>query len=166
MTVGSNERGAGRSRRGSALWLLVISALFLAGPTPGDVGGCGGGLANQALPGNADEQEYDFFEEGFCANFCLRLRSCGVLCVSLSNPGAGCLNDSQMAYERCLRGDINRRIFGSDRCPHTCQNYMRRYQGASQQDVEACGHAVTALSCDAIADAIQTPPSQCLARCQ
>jgi hypothetical protein len=165
VTVPSNAATPRRTRRGSALWLVVLSALFLAGPTPGDVGGCGGTLANTSLPGNPDEQQYDYFEQGFCANMCLRLRSCGVLCLSLQGAGADCLNDSQQAYQQCLRGQLRPGIFGSNQCPHSCGNYGARYAGASEQDVQVCGHAINALSCDAIADVIRQPPGECLAVC-
>ena len=154
-----------RPSKAPALWVLLFTTLFLAGPTPGDVGGCGGSLANSTLPGSPDEQQWDYFEEGFCASMCLRLRSCGVLCASIRQPGAGCLNDSQQAYTQCLRGAIRRDIFGSDVCPHSCNNYTLRYRGASEQDVQVCGHAITALSCNDIADVIRTPPRQCLAVC-
>lgn len=169
MTAPASAR---RPRRGVALWVLTLSTFFLAGPTPGDVGGCGGGLANSTLQGDPTEQEYDYFEQGLCANLCLRLRECGVLCLSLRGAGPGCVNDSQAAYQQCLRGDLRGDIFlGSPpgsvaQCPHRCQNYQQRYRGASEQDVQTCGHAVLARSCATIADVILDPPSTCLAVCE
>jgi hypothetical protein len=154
-----------RTRQALATWVLLLATAFLVGPTPGDIGGCGGSLANEVLPGDASQQQWDYFEEGICAHMCLRLRSCSVLCASLQQPGPGCVNDSLAAYQQCLRGNIRRDIFGSNVCPHSCGEYTLRYQGASEQDVQVCGHAVLALSCNGIADVIRQPPQQCLAVC-
>lgn len=152
-------------RRGVALWVLMMATAFLTGPTPGDVGGCGGDLANNALPGNPAEQEYDYFEAGLCANLCLRLRTCGVLCQAVRGAGAGCNNDSREAYQQCLRGNLRTEIFHSDQCPHTCRNYGRHFIGASEMDVQVCGAAVQAVSCLDISNAIVAAPAQCLAVC-
>ena len=154
-----------RARTLRGLAVTVLAAAFLAGPTPGDVGGCGGSLANSPLPGNATEQQYDYFEQGFCANLCLRLRSCGVLCRAISGATAACSNDSREAYQQCLRGNLRRDIFQSDQCPHSCANYSGRFIGASEIDVQTCGHAVQAMSCATINTAITSPPDQCLAVC-
>jgi hypothetical protein len=154
-----------RARTLRSLGVLVVSAAFLAGPTPGDVGGCGGSLANSPLPGSTPQQEYDYFEQGLCANLCLRLRSCGVLCRAITNAGAACNNDSREAYQQCIRGNVRRDIFGSDMCPHSCRNYNGSFQNAAEIDVQTCGHAVQALSCSSIHTAITSPPDECLARC-
>jgi len=154
-----------RARTLRGLAVTVLAAAFLAGPTPGDIGGCGGSLANSPLPGNATQQQYDYFEQGFCANLCLRLRSCGVLCRAIAGATAACSNDSREAYQQCLRGNLRRDIFQSDQCPHSCANYSGRFIGASEIDVQTCGHAVQAISCAAINTAIMSPPDQCLAVC-
>jgi hypothetical protein len=156
-----------KSSRGlRGLAVLAVASAFLAGPTPGDIGGCGGSLANSPLPGSAAQQEYDYFEQGFCANLCLRLRSCGVLCRAIAGATASCNNDSREAYQQCLRGNLRRDIFRSDMCPHSCGNYPPgRFIGASEIDVQTCGRAVQAISCTAIADVITSPPDQCLAVC-
>lgn len=156
-----------RARTLRGLAVTVLAAAFLAGPTPGDIGGCGGSLANSPLPGNATQQQYDYFEQGFCANLCLRLRSCGVLCRAITGSTTACSNDSREAYQQCLRGSLRRDIFQSDQCPHSCGNYPpRRFIGASEIDVQTCGHAVQALSCATINTAIVSPPDECLAVCQ
>ncbi len=157
--------GEARPRRRGAVWALMIATLFLAGPTPGDVGGCGGSLAGTALPGDPDQSQYDYFEQGLCANLCLRLRSCGVLCRSLQTPGPNCSDDSLAAYQQCLRGNIRADVFGSNMCPRSCGNYRLTYRGASEQDVVVCGAAVQAVRCEDIHLTIRQPPLQCLAVC-
>lgn len=157
-----------RGRRGTALGALLVATLFLAGHTPGDIGGCGGDLSTQTLPGNPDEAQYDFFDQGLCANLCFRLRACGVLCESIRGGSAGCDNDSTDAYQQCVRGQIRPEIFGSDACPHNCTAYGRdlRFIGATQQDVQVCGHVLSTMSCNGLVDAIRNPPAECTAVCQ
>ncbi|MEZ4391315.1 MAG: hypothetical protein R3A48_09490 [Polyangiales bacterium] len=161
-----------------AVGVLMMSALFLAGTTPGDVGGCGGNFANTAVPGlTTEEAEYEFFDQGLCANLCLRLRECGLLCQSF-RPGSASRNNcdpnSAEAYVSCVRGeDLDRSVFNTNLCPHTCGSYLdeqgqpTRFAEATEQDVAVCGRAIQALRCgDSLAEALTNPPSACIGRCQ
>src|SRR5262245_34090751 len=93
----------------ATLVALALASLFLAAPTPGNVGGCGSQSASTAIdvdagrppPGvspmdlgrPAPSDEYAYFDRGLCASFCLRLRECGTLCRAMGSP-PGCENDS------------------------------------------------------------------------
>ena len=94
-----------------------------------------------------------------CASCIIRPRRSG---------SAGCDNDSTEAYQQCVRGQIRPEIFGSDACPHNCTAYGRdlRFIGATQQDVQVCGHVLNAISCNSLVDAIRNPPAECTAVCQ
>lgn len=101
----------------ASLATLMVASLFIAAPTPGNVGGCSGRASSTpidaaalppgidgAVPGAmAPTAEYAFFDRGLCASFCLRLRECGTLCIAMGQP-AGCVNDSTDAYVMCMRG--------------------------------------------------------------
>ncbi len=159
---------ATRSRRPRAatLGVLVIAAAFIAGPTPGDVGGCGGDQSNITLPGQQSEAEYDYFDQGLCAHMCYRLRTLGVLCNALESPPAGCDPLSPEAYRLCVRGSVRRSVFGAQSCPHSCANYHGTFVGATEQDVQVCGHVIDGMSEGDLAGIIQQPPAQCVAVCQ
>lgn len=169
-----NPANAPRRRpRFAALGAMVIASAFIAGPTPGDIGGCGGDEANIPLAGEAPQPEYDYFDQGFCSHLCFRLRECGVLCDALLRNGQPCDNDSERAYLQCVRGELRTAIFTpqsqrepSLNCPHSCQRYQATFGGASLQDVVVCGHAVDQTSCSALVDLIQHPPSSCTAVCR
>lgn len=165
-----------RRLRAPAVGVLLIATLFLAGTTPGDVGGCGGNHASTALPGSLAEAEYDYFDQGLCANLCWRLRECGLLCQSFRPGSATRLNcdpTSESAYLACVRGeDLDRSIFNTNLCPHTCGSYLdennqpTRFIDATEQDVAVCGRAVQALRCgDDLANALVDPPSACVNVC-
>ncbi|MEZ4406660.1 MAG: hypothetical protein R3A52_09305 [Polyangiales bacterium] len=153
-------------RRWRALGALAFASLFIVGPTPGDIGGCGGELSSNPVPGNATEAEYDYFDQGMCAHLCFQLRECGLICDAIRRRGAPCDNDSEDAYRQCVRGELRDEIFGASACPHTCGPYQGVFLGASMQDVYACGHAITALSCTSLSDVIRRPPAACTAICQ
>lgn len=153
-----------RPRR--TLGVLFVTALFLAGPTPGDIGGCGGDLADQPLPGVAAEAEYDYFDQGFCAGLCYALRECGVLCLSVSPTPPNCVNESADAYRQCVRGGLRGDIFQGTRCPHSCREYGGNFVGATMQDIATCRHSIEGLSCNDLALAVRSPPSTCTAVCQ
>lgn len=163
--------------RAPALGVLMIATLFLAGTTPGDVGGCGGSRSQTALPGTLEEAEYDYFDQGLCANVCWRLRECGLLCRSFragSPSQRGCDPGSEASYLACVRGeDLDPSIFNTNTCPHACGVYRdandqpTQFQDATEQDVAVCGRAIQALSCgDALAVAFTQPPSACINVCR
>ncbi|MBL8600997.1 MAG: hypothetical protein JNK72_03640 [Myxococcales bacterium] len=159
-------------RRALPFGALIIVTLFLTGPAPGDVGGCGGSNADTPIPGDAAEAEYDFFDEGLCANFCWRLRECGSLCDVIRRNGQSCDNNSPEAYSQCVRGDIREDLFPRElmlsRCPHSCGPYGGQYAGAFRQDVASCGHQVLATSCnaDALINVLIQPPTACTVVCR
>lgn len=151
---------------GRSAVVLLMSTLFLAGPTPGDVGGCGGDQSDVPLPTDS-QGEYDFFDQGICQAMCYRLRACNMLCDVIALPaGARCDNFSREAYEQCVRGDVRTDRLQTNRCPHSCGNYMSQFTGASQRDLTVCNHAVDSLSCDDILNVVVTPPNECLAVCR
>lgn len=163
-----------RRVRFTALGVVVLSTLFIAGPTPGDIGGCGGDGKTDVL-GDPGQAQYDYFDQGFCAHFCWRLRECGALCSALpNNGGPGCTNESPEAFVQCVRGDIRADLFMVSRCPHTCGPYRRadgspsQFVGAIQRDITSCGHDVLATACDVptLRQAIANPPASCIGVCQ
>jgi hypothetical protein len=159
----------GRRRRSTlrALMVLCVAVLFIAGPTPGDIGGCGGSEASTPIQGSAAQSEYDYFDQGLCAHICLRLRECGVLCRALQDPGPNCDPNSPNAYIQCIRGALRADIFHTGSCPHTCSSYAHgRFSGAVLEDVAVCGHAVDAIACNDLPAAIVTAPAQCTGICQ
>lgn len=169
---------ARRRSRLPAVGVLMVSTLFLAGTTPGDVGGCGGNFARTGVPGDTrEEAEYEYFDQGLCANLCLRLRECGLLCQSFragSPSRTNCDPSSAEAYVACVRGeDLDRSIFNTNLCPHTCGSYLdeanqpTRFSDATEQDVATCGRAIQSLRCgDSLAEALTNPPSACINVCQ
>lgn len=166
MTAVTSPAQAPRRPRWTALAVLVISTAFIAAPTPGDVGGCGSENANVDIPGTQSEAEYDYFDQGMCSHLCFRLRECGVLCRSISNPGPDCTNDSEPAFIQCIRGNIRQDLFGTNACPHSCSTYQGEFCGAFQGDITACGHAIEETSCNSLPDVIRNPPSSCTALCR
>jgi hypothetical protein len=166
VTAAVNDPSAPRRPRWTALAVLVISTAFIAAPTPGDVGGCGGANANVDIPGSQSEAEYDYFDQGMCSHLCFRLRECGVLCRSNSGAGPDCTNDSEPAFIQCIRGNIRQDIFGTNACPHSCGTYQGEFCGAFQGDITACGHAIEETSCGGLPDVIRNPPTSCTALCR
>lgn len=163
-----------RRPRFVALGVVVLSTLFIAGPTPGDIGGCGGDGSERVI-GDIGQAEYDFFDQGFCSHFCWRLRECGALCSALpNNGGPGCSNDSPDAFVQCVRGDIRPDLFQVSSCPHTCGPYRRsdgapsQFVGALQRDITVCGHEVLSTRCDVgtLRELIANPPASCIGVCQ
>jgi hypothetical protein len=176
------------SRKSQALRAIVLSSLalpFIAAPTPGNIGGCGGSyVATPVTPaaGTPQTAEEAFFEQGLCAHFCRRLLDCNQLCVAMTNPPAGCGTDSmatQIAYYDCVHATtpvLNPSIFGFTSCPHACPLGKRfayapdnRTPLVYQWDVQVCGDAVLALSCGGdsvsggtIAAAFTLPPTECV----
>src|SRR4051812_2161499 len=106
---------------------FAFISLFIAAPTPGNVGGCSGTSAGNVIadpdgagPGTA---EFEFFDRGLCGHFCQRLSQCGVLCQSLANPPPGCSDDSGEAFYECMRGSLKPSLFGGATAyPHSCPN--------------------------------------------
>jgi hypothetical protein len=135
------------------LALVAFAALFVAAPTPGDVGGCSSNAGLQQIPsleggtsGN-DRGEYLFHDQGLCSHFCWRLRDCGLLCQALPADPM-CLNDSARDFARCVRGALRPEVFhGTAACPHTCPTGTRFVGPAYGWDVQACGHAVLGRDC-------------------
>lgn len=150
-------------------------ALFIAAPTPGNVGGCGGSAASTPIqPGNLsanppETPEHIYFDRGLCSHVCTRLIQCRSLCTALSRPPEGCDDntiynperapDLAEAFRRCVRdrGGIrdfteqgngsSTAVFGIDTCPHACPRGMRPGYNLTQWDVQTCGDAVLNLSC-------------------
>lgn len=163
------RRGTSFARYGA----LIVTALFLSGPAPGDVGGCGGSNADTPVAGDGSEAEYDFFDEGLCASFCWRVRECGLLCDVIRRGGAQCDPQGEASFRQCVRGEIRSDIFPAGanltRCPHSCGNFGgRSFRGAFRQDVAACTHQVLASSCSAttLTDLLLQPPAACTVVCQ
>lgn len=155
------------SRPLTRLGVVALLGLFVSAPTPGNVGGCGGNLASQRV-----ESEQQFFEDGLCSHFCLRLMECGVLCTALANPPAGCDNNnpSAEAFAMCVRGEINSDYFGVSRCPRSC-GMVGTFQGAYQWDVQACGDAVLSRTCNergpgSIGNLFREVPEECAHVCR
>ncbi len=151
-------------------------ALFIAAPTPGNVGGCGGSAASTPI------------------QLCTRLIQCRSLCTALSRPPEGC-DDSTIysperapdlaeAFRRCVRDRGGLRdfveqgnasspaVFGIDTCPHLCPRGMRPGYNLTQWDVQTCGDAVLNLSCEqlntsgTVFGAFTNAPPECLSACQ
>ncbi len=156
-----------RRPRWGALGVLALSTLFITGPAPGDVGGCGGDNASTPVAGSAEQSEYDYFDQGLCSHLCLRLYQCGLLCDAIVRQGASCDPNDQNVFRQCVRGEIRSDLFGVSRCPHRCNN-LGTFAGAFQQDISACGNQVLATSCDAAAltDVIRAAPTACTVVCQ
>ncbi len=155
-----------KAPRAGALGVLLIASAFIAGPTPGDIGGCGNDLSGQTVPGTQPQSEYDYFDQGMCAHMCLRLRDLGVLCEALSPAPPNCDPNSTAAYVQCVRGGLAMVPFGATFCPHTCANYHGVYTGATQEDIDVCGHIIDGMSASDLAGLIQSPPAPCVGVCQ
>lgn len=155
-----------RRPRWTALVVLTMAAAFIAAPTPGDIGGCGGADGNVDIPGAQAEAEYDYFDQGLCSHLCFRLRECGVLCRSIQSPGADCNNESESAFIQCVRGNLRPEIFGTNACPHRCATYQGEFCGAFQGDITACGHAIAETACNSLPDVIRNAPNSCTALCR
>ncbi len=166
MTAAPQNPTRVRRPRWTALAVLAIASVFLAAPTPGDIGGCGGSSTNVLVPGSQTEAEYDYFDQGMCSHFCFRLRECGVLCRSITGAGADCQNDSEAAFTQCVRGNIRTDLFGAAACPHSCSSYQGVFCGAFQGDIYACGHAIEQISCNSLPDLFRSPPRSCTALCR
>lgn len=155
------------------LALVAFASVFMAAPTPGNVGGCTSSHASRdsvVMPGDTtlnppETAEYMFFDRGLCSHFCWRLRECGLLCAGLGRDEGTCDNDAPETFQDCVRGDIRGDVFGFPRCPHSCPEGTT-YVQAYEWDVEACGHAVLARSCGSIQDIFRTTPGECLNVCQ
>jgi hypothetical protein len=156
-----------RRPRWAAFGVLLIAAQFLAGPAPGDVGGCGGDNASTPVPGSAEQSEYDYFDQGLCSHMCLRLYQCGLICDAIVRNGAPCNPNDPAVFRQCVRGEIRADLFGVSRCPHRCNN-LGAFAGAFQQDIAACGNQVLATSCDsaALTDVIRAAPEACTVVCR
>ncbi len=156
------------------LCAVAFVALFIAAPTPGDVGGCGGGAGNQrVMEGNLnanppETREYMYFDRGLCAHYCWRLYECNLLCDALTNPPENCRNNQtaqQTAFFQCARGldgTLSTAFGGLSSCPHACPGGTH-FVNAYEQDVLSCGHAVMELACSpaSIGVAFQRAPSEC-----
>lgn len=177
-----------KARKSQILRALVLSSLslpFIAAPTPGNIGGCGGSYAaTPVLPaaGTTQTAEEAYFEQGLCAHFCRRLLDCGQLCAAMSNPPAGCGTDqaaNAVAYYDCVHttGNVlNPSIFVVSSCNHSCPTGTRFSYAADgrtplvyQWDVQVCGDAVLALSCGGdsntpgtLAATFTFPPNECV----
>jgi hypothetical protein len=172
--------------------VLLISVLFIAGPTPGDVGGCGETASTITM------NEYDYFDRGLCSSMCMRLRDCKVLCRSIRNGPADCVRRETLAetcsapitancqdpcdpcydvsvFQQCVRGAIRTDLFTLGTCPHDCRSYSGQYSlQANEHDIALCGHVVNQMSCNALVAApgapgtglIPNPPAECVGLCQ
>ncbi len=185
MTLNITATNAHKSQVLRGLVLSALSLPFIAAPTPGNIGGCGGSYAaTPVLPaaGTTQTAEEAYFEQGLCAHFCRRLLDCGQLCVAMTTAPADCatnLASQQVAYYDCVHSTmpvLNPSIFGFTACPHSCPQGKRfAYAGDGrtplvyQMDVQVCGDAVLGLSCGGdsasagtIAAAFAIPPSECV----
>jgi hypothetical protein len=101
------------------LCAVAFAALFIAAPTPGNVGGCGSGAGGQEVAAGdtslnpPQTSEYMYFDQGLCSFFCLQLRNCStmtepVLCDVVAGaqgclpPNSACTDDSQCCFGNCL----------------------------------------------------------------
>lgn len=166
-----------RTRPLFAALALTGFGLFIAAPTPGNVGGCGGTHANTPIqPGDLtvnppETPEYLYFDRGLCSHVCTRLIQCRSLCGALSSPPDNCddsegfYNDGARlaeAFRRCVRDRGGLResgmtgsgqsvtIFGLAQCPHACPRGLRPGYALTEWDVQTCGDAVLNLSCEAL----------------
>lgn len=163
-----------RRRAVQRLAIFGALSLFIAAPTPGNVGGCGGNvytqpiqIPNDSMGRPTQTQEYAYFDQGLCAGFCQQLLNCGLLCSAMLNPPGGSpgacqadINLQRAAYEQCIRMNMAEDnavpfqdgIFPTDgngsirECPHRCPagTYTNR---ALQGDVIACSDAIMGLRC-------------------
>lgn len=83
--------------------------LFIAAPTPGNVGGCSGASASRPVamgnielpPMEAETPEYAYFDRGLCSHVCTRLMQCRSLCLSLSEQGRSQIRNAQGDVLEC-----------------------------------------------------------------
>jgi hypothetical protein len=163
-------------------------SLFIAAPTPGNIGGCSGTAGSQPITGDTATHktaEYEYFDRGLCSYFCERLRECGATCSVLAHPPENCDSNSPAAFQQCVRGEFKPQFTaGVTACPHDCSGGQTGtsglFQGAYQWDVEACGDALLARSCEpsglnasghpdnpgSIGAALKALPRECLNVCQ
>ena len=108
---GTRKTDASHTARSKPLFAaLALSGfgLFVAAPTPGNVGGCGGANASRPIqPGNLEANppetpEYLYFDRGLCGHMCTRLIQCRSLCTSLSNPPEICRNPDGSTNETAI----------------------------------------------------------------
>jgi hypothetical protein len=131
---------------------LALLSVFIAAPTPGNVGGCGSDAASSPVqPSPPNSAEYVYFDQGLCSSFCLRLLECGVLCDSVQNRPENCGpgNDTALreAFRECVRGQLRRDFFGVDSCPHSCAG-LGTFRQAYEWDVQVCSDTILTRSCE------------------
>lgn len=148
---------ARRALRG--LGAIALLAPFLSAPTPGNIGGCGGQLAQTPVApheGNTTNNlEAAYFQQGLCAGFCQRLYDCGFLCSALTVEGLDCSNstDAAKAFYLCTHEPVLRsEFFQTNQCPQSCPtgNFAYSSSGSAfvyQWDVQVCADAVMTRSC-------------------
>jgi len=142
--------------------VISVVSVFTVAPAPGNVGGCGGTAASQRVrrgTASFETEEYMYFDRGLCTHFCLRLRQCGQICRAVyGDEATNCDNDSPDVFARCVRGDLARKHVFATQCPHACTPYQ--YNGPTYEfDVQACGDAVLARTCDLGVTTIETDPT-------
>lgn len=157
-----DHRSARRSRRVlRGVGALALLVPFIAAPTPGNIGGCGGNLASTPVTphvGNTGVSlESTYFERGLCAGFCQRLYECGFLCDALTVGGLDCnnANDAAKAFYLCVHGTntLRSELFGTDTCPKVCPSgtsFAYSSNGSAyvyQWDVQVCADATLARTC-------------------
>lgn len=154
------------------LGLIAFVSVFVAGPTPGDVGGCTNNFASSEhqIQPSADgtrSAEFNYFDQGLCSHMCWRLAECELICSALNRPDTCDDTDESLAeaIQACVRGnELRADVFRFTQCPHFCPSGSR-YSVAYQWDVEACGHAMLQRSCDDFVDIFSNLPTECVNPC-
>jgi hypothetical protein len=170
--------------------VISILGLFIAAPTPGNVGGCSSSAGSERITGGdagnpMETAEYMYFDRGLCSYFCERLRECvdgqGVpaICKVVANPPDHCDANNTQVFAQCVRGQLRPEFLaGVGTCPHSCMG-AGTFTGAYAWDVQACGDAVLTRTCDAamlvnnqaspsnaIGAVLLSPPNECLNVCR
>lgn len=177
----NNSSRARRALRG--LGAIALLAPFLSAPTPGNIGGCGGELAQTPVtphPGNTTNNlEATYFQQGLCAGFCQRLYDCGFLCSALTVDGLNCDNatDAAKAFYLCTHEPVLRQeFFGTNQCPQSCPtgNFAYNSSGSAfvyQWDTQVCADAVMTRACsvdpndpNSVLASFWAAPSECANR--